>query len=158
MNSYIISKKLLELLTHQEWILFSFKSMFLEERDIFDSGTCNLLGNIDLTYKGMQHFALGRRNKMSTVHKNSCDKVREVNMIASCLRNPRNAIASLLLLGNWGPSMTHCVLQVYRVACLRHMTHRHDLIPDRDVPSLTTPCMNRRPIASHTTRPLIFSW
>lgn len=30
-------------------------------------------------------------------------KAKEASMIASCLKNPRNAITSLLLLGNWGP-------------------------------------------------------
>lgn len=67
---------------------------------------------------------------------------------------------SLILLGNWGPfdDAYMCVLQVHYVARLRRMTHGRDLIPDRDVPSLTASCMNGRPIASHDHAPHVSTY
>lgn len=53
-----------------------FRSLSSEEQGAFENMRF-IRYIIGLVYRDMQHFALGRGNRLSIVHKNSCNKVKE---------------------------------------------------------------------------------
>lgn len=88
MNSYVISKKWLELLYTliEEWIFF-FACLSVSK---VHSGTCSLPSSIGLIYKTCNVLHLVEKIKYplcTRIH-----AIKEAIMIASCLRNPRNAM------------------------------------------------------------------